>query len=130
MSDKLKPSDWRIHCDSQRSVTWKGREFFANRCGRSGAGLTWAIDEMTAAVETGEAKLIDRPMSSVETRGLSSAVMELAEVDARPLLGHLWFTRYGFTGCHYCDVSRDPERPNDPCPGPKTPPAPPPAGWS
>jgi hypothetical protein len=107
----LKPHDWSILSRNERVVTYQGRHFFAVRCGRSGNGLTWAIDEHDVDITTSEtgARQIDRPVTGVETRGLSAAIIELVKAPKPTGRGHRWFTIYGFTSCGLCYSPRTPE---------------------
>lgn len=67
---KIKPKDWTQHSRNERSITVKGRHFFAGRC-----SFFWRLEEIDQAHPNGS-KLVKLIKLSACTAELSGLVMK------------------------------------------------------
>lgn len=74
----LKPKDWTKHSRNERSVTVKGRHFFAGRC-----SFFWRLEEIDQANPNGS-KLVKLIKLSATTAELSGLVMKEVQKSRTP----------------------------------------------
>lgn len=64
----IRPRDWKQHSRNERSITVRGRHFFAGRC-----GFHWRVEEIDQADPNGS-KLVQIVRTCVLTKDLSRIV--------------------------------------------------------